>query len=215
MKRISIITMVICAALAMAACSGVAASPTASATSTAVSEALDSGYQDALSVELQLALGTLRLAEDGDTLDSATAGELLPLWKAVRSLNGSDTTSELEMQALYRQIEESLSAEQVAAIAAMQLTSSDLAQTVAGFEVKSDSSTGAASTLDVEAAPAGPGDGQATVDALSGGMGEGTGIASPRAGAQDGAVAVSGAADTAFTAVLNAVITQLEEKSQA
>ncbi len=63
----------------------------------------------------------MKLDGSQNAVDSQTAAQLLPLWKAVRSLSASDGAAAEEIQAVYRQIEESMSAEQIQAIAAMQL----------------------------------------------------------------------------------------------
>ena len=70
-----------------------------------------------------MAVGTLKLEGSGEAIDAQTAAELLPLWQAVNSLGNSDTTSAVEMQAIYKQIQETMSAAQVQAIAKMQVTS--------------------------------------------------------------------------------------------
>ncbi|MCZ7670912.1 MAG: hypothetical protein M5U34_29090 [Chloroflexi bacterium] len=50
------------------------------------------------------------------------AAELLPLWRAMQSLSNSETAADAEVTAVLNQIQDTLSADQVAAIAAMQLT---------------------------------------------------------------------------------------------
>ena len=78
----------------------------------------------------QLILGSIKL-EDGDLAVSADeAATLLPLWQAYQSLSNSDTTAEAELQALARQIQGAMQPDQVAAIAAMQLTNDDIAATL-------------------------------------------------------------------------------------
>lgn len=84
------------------------------------------GANGALSTEMQLAIGTLLLDDSEQPLSAATAAELLPLWKAVRSLGSSSTITTQEYQALFKQIQETMPAEQMAAITAMQLTRDDM-----------------------------------------------------------------------------------------
>jgi hypothetical protein len=213
---------VLCAVMFLTACSGTAATATASVQST--SEALSTGYQDALPAESQLALGTLMLESGENAIDSQTASQLLPLWKAVRSLSVSDTVSDLEMQALFEQIEASMSTEQVEAIAAMQLTASDLSQTIATFEVQTSTSASASSTQTANAAGGGPGGGQAQMGDMAGGMGDvasmsggttGIDTTSLKFATQDSTGILSGNSATLSTAVVNAVITMLETKVQA
>lgn len=75
---------------------------------------------------MQLAVGTLLLDDNRHPVSAETAAELLPLWKAVRSLGSSETITTQEYQALFKQIEEAMPAEQMDAITAMQLTREDL-----------------------------------------------------------------------------------------
>jgi hypothetical protein len=89
---------------------------------TYTSAVLDTSYPDALSVSNQLALGTLQLeeTENATTPDQATA--LLPLWQALQG----GVTAEAEVNAVLKQVEGTMTQEQLAAIAAMQLTQEDL-----------------------------------------------------------------------------------------
>jgi hypothetical protein len=87
---------------------------------------LQDDYQDALSIQGQLAAGTMMLEETPLAVDEALAGELLPLWQAVQSLSNSDTAAAVEINAVLNQIQDSMDPEQVAAIAAMNLTADSL-----------------------------------------------------------------------------------------
>jgi len=83
---------------------------------------LDNDYENALPVLTQLLVGTFGL-ENGDlAVEAAQAAELLPLWKAYRSLSDSDSASSLELEAILDQIQGAMTTEQVRAIAEMQLT---------------------------------------------------------------------------------------------
>lgn len=73
-------------------------------------------------LETKLAIGTLMLEDTDLAVTAEQAKQLLPLWKAVRSLSSSDTASQAEIQALYDQIQETMSAEQIQAIQAMEIT---------------------------------------------------------------------------------------------
>jgi hypothetical protein len=79
-------------------------------------------FDDALSIQGQLAAGTLLLEETELAVDEVLAAELLPLWRAVQSLINSDTAAELEIEAVYKQIQDTMSPDQISAIAAMELT---------------------------------------------------------------------------------------------
>jgi hypothetical protein len=79
-----------------------------------------------MTIENKLAAGTLMLESTELAVTAGQAEALLPLWKAVKALSSSDTASADEIQALYDQIQETMTAEQLAAIEAMSLTREDL-----------------------------------------------------------------------------------------
>ena len=79
-----------------------------------------------LSLQTALLLGTLELEGTRQAVTPEQASQLLMLWKAVQSLAGSDTTSDVEMEALTHQIETTMTSEQLAAIAEMDLTQEDV-----------------------------------------------------------------------------------------
>lgn len=76
---------------------------------------------------MQLVLGTFKLEESDYPVTDEQAQELLTLWKAARSLSESDTTAAEEIEALVNQIRDSMTAEQLQAIEAMDLTFEDMA----------------------------------------------------------------------------------------
>ena len=85
-------------------------------------------FQDALPVSAQLGFGTLLLEDSEYAVDPAQAAELLPLWKAARSLSESETVAEAELEAVFNQIEDTMTSEQISAIADLQLTGEEMAQ---------------------------------------------------------------------------------------
>jgi hypothetical protein len=87
---------------------------------------LDEKYPDALPVVSQLLVGTINLESTDMAVDPEQAAELLPLWKAARSLYTSDTSAEAEKTAILNQIQDAMAPEQIEAIAAMQLTQEDV-----------------------------------------------------------------------------------------
>ncbi len=145
MKRLTFILLMILA-LTLSACGG-AASEAESAdavqsenVSAAIPESAGSGdtsievhsvsltddYENALGVQLQLSIGTFELEETELAVDAAQAVDLLPLWQVLNSLTESDTAAQEEIDALVVQIAETMTAEQIEAIAAMQLTREDM-----------------------------------------------------------------------------------------
>jgi len=83
---------------------------------------LTADFEDALSVQAQLALGTVQLEETELAVDEPLATEILPLWQAVQSLSNSDTAAELEINAVINQIQDTMKVEQIEAITDMKLT---------------------------------------------------------------------------------------------
>ena len=121
----------------LAACAGAEAQATpldqgaAPASSTGVASTpnvLKMDYENALPVAMQLAIGLFKLDESSNPLSAQQAAGLLPLWKAYRSLSQSETFSPMELDAVIVQIQGTLSAEQLEAIAALKLTGDDMAQ---------------------------------------------------------------------------------------
>ena len=86
--------------------------------------ALTADYDGALDVPTQLALGTMKLEETDDAVTAEQATSLLPLW---RSLQSGAITNNSERNAVFKQIEKTMSETQLAAIRSMRLTQADLA----------------------------------------------------------------------------------------
>ena len=114
-QSLSILLILSILFLPLVACTGAAGATTQS-----------TGASTDLPLASQLALGTLNLDETSYPIDKAQAAELLPLWKALRALSSSDTTAPQEIEALVKQIQNILTAEQVKAITDMQLSNEDL-----------------------------------------------------------------------------------------
>ncbi len=106
--------------------SGCTQQPTAEAASTpetpVYAGALRADYESALDVTSQLALGVLRLEGTADALTAEQAAQALPLWK---TLQEATTSTQAEKLAVTKQAEGMLSAAQIAAITALQLTEGD------------------------------------------------------------------------------------------
>jgi hypothetical protein len=96
---------------------------------------LSDDYADALSVQGQLALGTIKLEDTELAVDEALAAELLPLWRAVQSLANSDTAADVEVQAVINQIQDTMAPEQVTAMIAMEMTEGSLATMIENQEL--------------------------------------------------------------------------------
>jgi hypothetical protein len=87
-----------------------------------------SGTIDAstMTLETKLAIGILKLEGTDNAVTAEQAKELLPLWKGVKVFSNSDTISDAEMEALYQQIQETLTTAQLQAINAMDLSDQDM-----------------------------------------------------------------------------------------
>jgi hypothetical protein len=120
-----IIVVGIIAALLLAACGGASGT-----TSVSSQSELSTGYTDALPVGGQLAAGTLKLEGSDLAVDAQQAASLLPMWQGLSSLMASATSSDQEIQGVVAQIQSAMTADQLAAISAMQLTQADLAEIV-------------------------------------------------------------------------------------
>ncbi|MDY7042569.1 MAG: hypothetical protein SVX38_17095, partial [Chloroflexota bacterium] len=107
----------------LAGCGGGEASPADEGGSdTYASAYLNNSYPAALNVSNQLALGTIQLEGTENGITPEQAGALLPLWQALRG----GVTAQAEVNAVLKQIEGTMTQEQLTTIAAMQLTQEDL-----------------------------------------------------------------------------------------
>ncbi len=116
MKKVKFLGVLVSLTLILVACGG--ADSAANTTATVLNE----DYPDALTIQTQLTLGILKLEETDLAVDTEQAAELLTLWQAIRSLSSSDITAEGEIEAIVNQILDTMSPEQLKAIAAMELT---------------------------------------------------------------------------------------------
>jgi hypothetical protein len=92
-------------------------------TDTYKSANLDASYANALPASSQLVLGTLTLEGTPNAVTLEQAKALLPLWQAI---SGGAATTDAERNAVLKQIEGTMTREQLAAIAALKLTADDL-----------------------------------------------------------------------------------------
>ena len=105
----------------LAACSS--KSDSSASTESTVSNAQDS---TSLSQVNMLLVGTLKLDGTDQAISAEEAAQLLPLWQGYRSLSNSQTSAEAEVDALLKQIENTMTSDQMQAIKDMNLTSTDM-----------------------------------------------------------------------------------------
>jgi len=125
MTLIVILTTILILTVAVSACSGsepAAEQSEQSLGDTYTSEGLDASYEGALDPSLQIMLGTLEMEGTEQAVTPEQAATLLPLWQALQG----GVTAEDEMNAVLKQIEGTMTAEQLTTIAAMQLTQENL-----------------------------------------------------------------------------------------
>lgn len=103
-------------------------------------------------IQSRLAVGTLLLKDTDLAVTKDEAAELLFLWKAVKTLSSANNAADEEVQALYDQIQETMTPAQVEAIQALQLDAEKLGslRTELGLgmnaEAKSDSTSSSSSS---------------------------------------------------------------------
>jgi hypothetical protein len=138
-KKIYTIFGVVLLGMVMAACGGTAKTASAGQSPTASGAPGQPDRQgldfSKMTLPEKLAIGTLKLEGTDMAVDTKEAADLLPLWKAVRSLSTSQTISTKEMDALYSQIEGAMTKDQVKAIEEMSLTRDDISKLMADLGI--------------------------------------------------------------------------------
>ncbi len=125
-KKFLFFLIVVSLIFTLAACSAQQSSGSQSQGQSTTQQQNQAGSPPAQSVEDKLGVGTLKLEGTDKAVTAAQAKTLLPLWKAVKSLSTSSSTSTAELTALYQQIEEGMTADQVQAIKNLNLSPTDL-----------------------------------------------------------------------------------------
>ena len=91
-----------------------------------LTDILSDDYENAISARNQLTLGSLRLEDTGNAVSPEQAQELTLYWQALKALSADSTAATEETTAMQDQIVQVMTLEQLDAIAAMRLTSTDL-----------------------------------------------------------------------------------------
>lgn len=119
MSRTVVIGLMLVLVIVLAACGGSQADTTAAvsdATKTTAGRQFDVGE---MPVSSRLPVGTLMLEETEYAVTPEQAQELLPLWQMLRALQESGTASQVESEAIMTQIQDAMTAEQLATIEEM------------------------------------------------------------------------------------------------
>ena len=119
MKKISFALFIIMALILTACATPAGAATQANSTQAAGDPNINSNVP--LSPASKLALGTLKLKTTSYAVTAEQATTLLPLWEGLRSLSQSTTFSQVEYDALVKQIQDSMTPDQTNAIAGMNL----------------------------------------------------------------------------------------------
>ena len=200
MKKITAI-LFIAFAMVLSACAPLGAS--AAVEPSATPGIISTNYAEALPVPSQLAMGIISLKNTPNAVNASEAAALLPLWKGLFALASTANSSTIEINAVISQIQETMTTEQLQAIAAMKLTQADFAKVVqtAGIGgTNGETRPGGAAGTQGQGAAAGRTGGNAAggaaggADRPQGGFGEFVGP-----GGQGGVVIAGGAAPAGTT----------------
>jgi hypothetical protein len=175
--------------------------------------ALNTDYENALPVQMQLILGTVMLDETEYAIGADQAVELLPLWKAARSLSQSETAATQEIEAIFNQIADMMTTEQLGGIVAMQLSRDDLTALAGDLGIEIGGSGGKFGDMtpeEIEAARAARGGDQTPPG--DGVPGAGPRGAAPGGSPPDGNQGAGGAAGGINALFFDAIIELLEVK---
>jgi len=228
-KKISLFSGILILAMMLSACSSLSISPAANTTGGA---APASTAQP--SIENKLGIGILKLEGSDQAVTSAQASNLLFLWKGVKLLSVDKTASTLELTALYQQIEEVLTPNQVEAIRQVSWSQTEVEQYVSKATslggvsnvalTTSTSSTKSSSSANSQmggaGGPPGGGGGPSAEMALISGMSvpvSTTSTTTAQSAASASAAKVSSSPNSAATALnaqlANSVIALLQERA--
>ena len=127
-KRLAVIVPLL-GMLILAACSslnlpGLTQSASAQSNQTGAQNALTN--PSTMPLEQKLAVGILKLEGTNQAVTAKEANDMLPLWQAYKTLSTDSNTTPEEVTALEKQIEDTLTPEQVKAIQDFTLTSADI-----------------------------------------------------------------------------------------
>ena len=128
MKKPLSLIVLLPAALVLTACAAAAQSatdPTALAVGSAGAGTPNPAGQT-LPLSTQLLVGIFKLEATDQAVTPEQARTLLPLWQAAQALSSATDAAPQELEAVVTQIQDSLTADQQAAITAMNLTANDL-----------------------------------------------------------------------------------------
>jgi len=125
MKKPILFLLSLLLVLILAACGGVASGQSAT---TGAGDATSQDMETPQTpIEIQLILGTVKLDETEYAIDADQAAALLPLWKVFRSLGESETSAQVEIDAVVSQIQDTMTEDQIRTMEGMDLSMQDFA----------------------------------------------------------------------------------------
>lgn len=134
MKKFQVLFSLLVVVLLASACA-----PTMSASSTEPTSLagayLTTEYDNAANLRSQLAFGIIKLADTTVPINQEQAQQLIPLWQGIIALSGDSTTASEELIAIQDQITQTISEDQLKAIAEMKITNVDLDSFYAEFGI--------------------------------------------------------------------------------
>ena len=120
MKKLTLLMILLIAAVVLTACAAKEATPVANDSPLANGTPIPG--QNPLSEQESLIVGSFNLEGTQNAITPEQAQDLLPLWLTMKALSASDTAAVQEIEALVKQIQETMTTEQTQAITAMGLT---------------------------------------------------------------------------------------------
>jgi uncharacterized membrane protein len=130
------IVIIILIALILTAC-GTAANANQSATTSKTKS---------FAGQAELIVGIMKLEGTDQALTTKQASELLPLWEVMKVLANSDTSAQVEIDAAFREVNETLTPAQLQAIKTMKLTAQDVSAFEQGLTTAVQSSSKSSSS---------------------------------------------------------------------
>ncbi len=99
---------------------------TACGTTASASQSATTSKTKSFAGQAELIVGILKLEDTDQAVTAKQASELLPLWEVMKVLADSDTSAQVEIDAAFREVNETLTPTQLQAIKAMKLTTQDV-----------------------------------------------------------------------------------------
>ena len=96
------------------------------AASNGTQQAASTQQGGSLPIQEQVLIGTFKLEGTPQAVTAQQATQLLPLWQVYKDLSSSDTAAQEEIDGLIQQIQDTMTPEQMQAIAAMNITRQDI-----------------------------------------------------------------------------------------